>query len=144
MRKIFSSVMLLVAAVTMSVACSKTVDPIAPENKLVGVWKAPITSTSGLMDDLRGKNLIINANHTATFSFLSFNNWKIEGDMLTFTNYHAEGVDRHVEVLRYTINNFTDTSMLLTGYYIYAVGDSIYQESDMSGLFKRDTTQAAQ
>ena len=56
----------------------------------------------------------------------------------------AEGVDRHVEVLRYTINNFADTSMLLTGYYIYAVGDSIYQESDMSGLFKRDTTQAAQ
>ena len=130
--------MMFAAVAMLAVACEKVVEPVVPESKLVGAWKAPLSSSDEMMQDLGGKNLVINADHTASFAFLSFNNWKIEGDVLTLTNYHGEGVARHVEVLRYTINNYTDTSMLLDGRYVYAVGDSVYREGDFSGLYMRD------
>lgn len=144
MKKISTSVILLVAAVILAVSCKKEVEPKVPESKLVGVWKAPFTMSDNAIGDFSGKYLIINENHTATFNILSFNSWKIEDDELILTNYHGEGPARHVEVLRYTINNFADTTMLLTGKYIYAVGDSVCLEGDLSGLFKRDRTPSAQ
>ena len=144
MRKISTCVMMFVAVAMLAVACEKAEEPIVPEAKLVGAWTAPLSSTDEIMHDLGGKNLVINPNHTASFSYLSFKNWKIEGEVLTMTNYTGEGVNRHVEVLRYIINNYTDTSMLLTGRYIYAVGDSVYREGDFSGLYKRDKSYPVQ
>ena len=131
---------MLVVAVVLAVACSKTEDPIVPESKLVGAWKAPTVANGGMMEDFRGKNLIINKNHTASFSVIYFNNWKLEGDVLTLTNYYTQGTNRHAEVLRYTIMNYSDSAMYLSGYYINVVGDSVVQEDDMSGIFTRDTT----
>ena len=144
MKKISNCVILFVAIAMLAVACEKTEDPIVPESKLVGVWQAPLVANGGMMDDFRGKNLIINENHTATFSVLSFNNWKIEGNVLTLANYYSEGTNRHIEVLRYTIEKYADTAMLLAGTYTYVVGDSVYLEEDMSGLFKRQKNTSAQ
>ena len=138
MKKISTSVVFLMAAAILAVACSKPEEPKVPENKLVGAWKAPLNMTDGTMNAFGGKPLTINANHTATFSYLAFDNWKIEGDQLILTNLSGEGLSRRIEVLRYTIENYVDTAMLLTGKYILAVGDSVYQQGDLSGLYKRD------
>lgn len=144
MKKISASVIILIAAMVLAVSCEKAVEPLVPEIKLIAVWKAPLTIGDEAMNDFAGKNLILNQNHTASFSRLYFNNWKIEGDQLTLTNYYGEGPNRHLEVLRYTINSFTDTTLLLTGRYIAAIGDSVYMEGDLSGLYKRDKNQVPQ
>ena len=125
-------------AAIMAVGCSKPEEPAVPEVKLVGVWKAPFVTCEGMMEDFAGKKLTINADHTGSFHYLSFANWKIEGDQLTFSNYFEQDARRHLELLRYTISNYADTAMLLTGKYMYIVGDSVYQEADMSGLFSRE------
>ena len=138
MKKISTSVVFLVAAAILAVACSKPEEPKVPESKLVGVWKAPNNMGDETMDAFGGKNLTINANHTASFSYLEFDNWKIEGDQLTLTNLSGEGLYRRVEVLRYIIEDYHDTAMLLTGNYTLAVGDSVYLRGDLSGLYKRD------
>ena len=137
MKKIGISAMLIMTAALMTVACSKPEEPKVAESKLVGTWVAPLNVGGGTVEGVGGKELVINADHTAKFAVLSFNNWKIEGDVLTFTNYIEHEVDRELAVLRYTIDNFADTSMVLSGKYTYAVGDSIYLEGDMSGLYKR-------
>ena len=121
MKKISLSVMMVVAAALMAVACSKEEPKVA-----------------------ESKNLIINANHTASFAVLQFKNWKIEGDVLTFTNVADQGVNREMEVLRYTIDNFTDSLMTLTGSYTYLVGDSIVIQGDMSGVYARQAEQPQQ
>lgn len=144
MKKIRASVIILVAAMMLAVSCQKAEEPLVPESKLIAVWKAPLTIGDASMNDFAGKNLILNHNHTASFSSLYFNNWKIEGDQLTLTNYFGEGPNRHLEVLHYTINSFTDTTLLLTGKYIAAIGDSVYMEGDLSGLYKKDKTQMPQ
>ena len=92
--------MMVVAAALMAVACSKE-EPKVAESKLVGTWKAPLSVGAGSVEGVGGKNLIINANHTASFAVLQFKNWKIEGDVLTFTNVADQGVNREMEVLRY-------------------------------------------
>lgn len=143
MKKISLSVMMVVAAALMAVACSKE-EPKVAESRLVGTWKAPLSVGAGSVEGVGGKNLIINANHTASFAVLQFKNWKIEGDVLTFTNVADQGVNREMEVLRYTINNFTDSLMTLTGSYTYLVGDSIVIQGDMSGVYARQAEQPQQ
>ena len=141
MKKIFTSVIILMTAAMMAVAYSKPEEPIVPESKLVGTWVVPFSIAGEEIGNFAGKKLIINEDHTATFSILSFNNWKIEGDQLTLTNMYGEGLNRHLEVLRYTIVSYVDTAMLLTGNYISTVGDSVYVQGDLSGLFTRDKEQ---
>ena len=137
MKKIRTSVMLVMVAVAMmATACGKE-EPKVPESKLVGIWTAPLAAGGDAVHGVGGKDMVINADHTASFAVLFFNNWKIEGDVLTLTSYSDLAGVRKVGVLQYTIENISDSTMLLKGKYTYAVGDSVYMQGDMSGLYKK-------
>ena len=123
-------------ATLTAVGCSKE-EPKVAESKLVGTWTSPLNIGGGVVEGVGGKDLIIKEDHTATFNVLYFDYWKIEGDVLTFTTHIDHGITRELSVLKYTIDNFSDSTMLLTGTYTYAVGDSVYLTGDMSGLYKR-------
>ncbi len=140
MKKVFSSVILAVAAAMIFVGCSKDeVSTKIPEINLIGNWKAPYDVSRGAIQGLGGKNLIIYPDHTAVFESLKFNYWKFEGNELTFTNYtEAEhGVDHVLDVLHYTIAIYSDTVMALVGTYTHTVGDSVYLTADMSGTYEK-------
>lgn len=137
MKKIQTSLMLvLFVAATMAAGCSKE-EPKVPESKLVGTWTAPLNAGGGTVQGVGGKDLEIKSDHTAHFAVLNFDRWKIEGDQLTFTSYVDHGTYREVSLLKYTIDDFSESTMTLTGKYIYTVGDSVYMEGDMSGVYKK-------
>ncbi len=137
MKKIITNVVLMLAVVAMSVACSKEESSRVSEENLIGIWKAPVNIGDGAVQGISGKKLIIYPNHKATFASLEFNHWKLEGDELTFTNYTDHGVDCEVDVLKYTIVQYADTVITLVGTYTQSYGDSLYLKADLSAMFQR-------
>ncbi len=124
---------MLAVLLTATVSCSEKEQPVA-ESAVVGIWSFPLTAGQDVFD-LIGKKLVINDNHTALLAHVPFSNWKLDGYNLTMSNY-TPGSQR-LEMLQYTIDAITDSTLGLSGRYFIAVGDSILVETDMSGLYKR-------
>ena len=123
---------MLAVLLTAMVSCGEKERPVA-ESAVVGIWSFPLTAGQDVFD-LIGKKLIISADHTAMLAHVPFSNWKLDGYNLTMSNY-TPGSQR-LEMLQYTIDAITDSTLGLSGRYFIAVGDSILVETDMSGLYK--------
>ena len=137
MKKIRTCVVLLFVAVAVMVAACTKEDPKVPESKLVGTWQVPLAAGGDVIQGVGGKDLVICDDHTASLVNFVFDNWKIEGDVLTFSNLIDHGNVYEMEVLKYEIVEYLDTAMILNGSYTHLIGDSVYLQGDMSGLYRK-------
>ncbi|MGX8712155.1 MAG: hypothetical protein ACSW8I_00515 [bacterium] len=129
------TIMFLAVATLFAAACSEKEASKYSEESLFGTWKIPLVVE---YPEMRYKTLTINPGHTAALDNIVFNYWKIEGDVLTLTRDVEQEYNRHeLGVMKVTVVDLTDTTMLLVGNYIHAFNTTIDRKSDMSGFYSR-------
>ena len=129
------AILILVAIAFSAVSCSKEEAKKYDEEQLVGSWKIPLIVE---YPDMSGKTLTILPGHTALLNNISFNYWKLEGDMLTLTRDINHGYNNHeMGMMKVQIIDLSDSTMLFVGNFIHAVNSTIDKQGDMSGLYVR-------
>lgn len=129
------TIMMLFFVALFTASCSKEKGGGFPEEKLLGFWKIPIGTDYA---ELSGKMLTISMGHTAILNDVPFNYWKLEGNEIIFTRDVEHGYNNHeLGVIRVTIADLTDSTMILVGDYTHAVNSTVDKVVDMSGCYLR-------